>query len=77
MAAGGSDIEHSRLHLLSEQYGQSPWIDNLTRTMVASGRLQHLVALGVRGVTSNPTIFAKAFELGTDTEATVYAGTGR
>ena len=63
--AGGSD-GRSRLHLLHHDHGQSPWIDNLTRTMIVSGRLQALVDLGVRGVTSNPTIFAKAFESGTD-----------
>jgi transaldolase len=39
-------------------------VDNLTRTMLTSGRLADLVGMGVRGVTSNPTIFAKAFESG-------------
>ena len=56
----------SRLYELHREYGQSPWVDNLTRGMLASGRLQGLVALGVRGVTSNPTIFAKAFEASSD-----------
>ena len=65
-AAGGSTPERSRLHQLYDDFGQSPWSDNLTRTMIASGRLQQLVDVGVRGVTSNPTIFAKAFEAGTD-----------
>ncbi|MGI8685272.1 MAG: transaldolase [Acidimicrobiales bacterium] len=41
-------------------------MDNLTRPMITTGRLQSLVDRGVRGVTSNPTIFAKAFEAGTD-----------
>lgn len=65
MAAGAS-TERSRLRELYAIHGQSPWIDNLTRTMIAGGRLQALVDMGVRGVTSNPTIFAKAFEAGTD-----------
>jgi transaldolase len=61
--------EPGRLHRLSAECGQSPWVDNLTRPMLMSGRLSQLVADGVRGVTSNPTIFAKAFEKGTDYDA--------
>jgi len=41
-------------------FGQSPWYDNLTRAL-ATGGLQKLIdAHGIRGVTSNPTIFEKA-----------------
>ena len=54
----------SRLRELHDEFGQSAWVDNLTRTMIADGRLADLVAMGIRGVTSNPTIFAKAFESG-------------
>ena len=50
----------SKLHQLHDRYGQSPWLDNLTRGDVTSGRLRRLVAQGIRGVTSNPTIIAKA-----------------
>ena len=50
----------TRLHQLHDRHGQSPWLDNLTRGDLTSGRLQHLVAQGIRGVTSNPTIIAKA-----------------
>ena len=49
-----------RLHALSSEQGQSPWIDNLKRSYVADGSLATLVTRGVRGVTSNPTIFQKA-----------------
>ncbi len=45
---------------LYHQQGQSPWLDNLRRDYLTSGRLQQLVDQGIRGVTSNPTIFAKA-----------------
>ena len=45
---------------LYSQQGQSPWIDNLNRPSLRSGGLQGLVDSGVRGVTSNPTIFQKA-----------------
>ena len=40
--------------------GQSPWLDNLRRDWIEDGQLAELLALGVRGITSNPTIFAKA-----------------
>jgi transaldolase len=52
--------ERTRLHELFDDQGQSPWIDNLTRTSLRSGHLQALVDQGIRGVTSNPTIFQKA-----------------
>ena len=41
-------------------FGQSIWLDNLSRSLIESGKLQELVSSGVRGVTSNPTIFDKA-----------------
>jgi transketolase len=44
-----------------EQYGQSYWLDNLTRAMLTKGELRHRVSeRGLRGVTSNPSIFKKA-----------------
>ena len=54
------------LHDLFDQQGQSPWLDNLRRDWLQDGTLAGLVAEGVRGVTSNPTIFAKAIS-GQDT----------
>ena len=43
------------------QLGQSLWYDYITRDLVASGRLARLIAEdGLRGMTSNPTIFEKA-----------------
>ena len=50
----------TRLQQLYEIGGQSPWLDNLRRDWLRGGQLAQLVALGVRGVTSNPTIFANA-----------------
>jgi len=52
----------TRLHDLYDQQHQSPWLDNLRRDWLENGHLAELVASGVRGVTSNPTIFAKAIE---------------
>jgi transaldolase len=41
--------------------GQSVWLDNIGRRMITDGTLGRLIELdGVSGVTSNPTIFAKA-----------------
>lgn len=40
--------------------GQSIWLDYIERGMIQSGELKRLVDLGVRGVTSNPTIFQQA-----------------
>ena len=40
--------------------GQSPWYDNIDRRLIQNGQLQKLIALGVMGVTSNPSIFEKA-----------------
>jgi transaldolase len=40
--------------------GQSPWYDNMDRRLIQNGQLQKLIALGVTGVTSNPSIFEKA-----------------
>jgi transaldolase len=54
------------LNDLFDQQGQSPWIDNLRRDWLEDGTMAGLVAKGIRGVTSNPTIFAKAIS-GQDT----------
>ena len=44
-----------------EQYGQSPWLDYIHRTLVKSGELGRMIAeCGLKGVTSNPAIFEKA-----------------
>jgi transaldolase len=48
------------LQALYKEHGQSPWLDNLRRDWLRNGHLAELVTSGVRGVTSNPTIFAKA-----------------
>ena len=52
----------TKLHDLYQHQGQSPWLDNLRRDYLTKGTLADLVGRGIRGVTSNPTIFAKAIE---------------
>src|SRR3954453_20709044 len=57
-------MSKSRLHELSER-GQSVWIDSLSREMIESGELERLIDEdAVVGVTSNPSIFQKAFDSG-------------
>ncbi|MGH6846297.1 MAG: transaldolase family protein [Methylocella sp.] len=44
-----------------EVCGQSPWLDYLKRSLIASGELRTLIERdGLKGVTSNPSIFEKA-----------------
>ncbi|MEI6701842.1 MAG: transaldolase [Actinomycetota bacterium] len=50
----------TKLQELFEEGGQSPWLDNLRRDWIEDGQLANLIERGVRGITSNPTIFAKA-----------------
>jgi transaldolase len=40
--------------------GQAVWLDFIRRSLITSGRLQTLVDEGLRGMTSNPTIFEQA-----------------
>ncbi|MBW4540171.1 MAG: bifunctional transaldolase/phosoglucose isomerase [Myxacorys chilensis ATA2-1-KO14] len=44
-----------------QSHGQSVWLDYIRRSLVSSGELQRLIDEdGLRGVTSNPSIFEKA-----------------
>lgn len=59
----------TRLHDLYQQQNQSPWLDNLRRGWITSGELDEWVARGVRGLTSNPTIFQRAIGNSSDYDA--------
>src|SRR5918999_5797471 len=52
------------LQRLWEEHRQSPWIDFIDRDLIESGKLREMEADGIRGLTSNPTIFAKAVASG-------------
>jgi transaldolase len=52
------------LQRLHAEQDQSPWIDFIDRELIESGRLAEFVAEGIRGLTSNPTIFGKAVATG-------------
>jgi transaldolase len=52
------------LQRLHAEQRQSPWIDYIDRDLIDSGRLDALIDDGIRGLTSNPTIFARAVAKG-------------
>jgi transaldolase / glucose-6-phosphate isomerase len=48
-----------------EQIGQSVWLDNISRDILINKELEKLIEeVGLKGVTSNPTIFQKAIGSG-------------
>ena len=47
-------------------FGQSPWLDDLRRSLVTGGGLQNLIDNGLRGLTSNPAIFEAAIAKSND-----------
>ncbi|HEV3365794.1 MAG TPA: transaldolase [Acidimicrobiia bacterium] len=54
------------------EYGQSPWYDNIRRSLLEGGDLARMIDEdGIRGVTSNPTIFEKAISAGTEYDDTI------
>lgn len=56
-----------------QAFGQSIWIDFISRGMIASGELQRLIEEdGVSGVTSNPSIFEKAITGSGDYDETIH-----
>jgi len=60
----------STLHAL----GQSLWLDNITRQLLASGTLQRYIdEWSVTGLTSNPTIFDHALKGSADYDADIRA----
>ncbi|OGP79988.1 MAG: transaldolase [Deltaproteobacteria bacterium RBG_16_64_85] len=56
------------------EMGQSPWLDYIHRGIIASGELARLVSEdGIKGVTSNPTIFEKAISGGQEYDEQIQA----
>jgi transaldolase len=47
------------MHTLAE-VGQSVWLDYIQRSLITSGSLQTYIDKGLRGITSNPSLFEKA-----------------
>ena len=65
-SAGREGAPLTKLQRLYAECGQSPWLDNLRRNSLTSGELERLIERGIRGITSNPTIFQKAISSGAD-----------
>ena len=59
-------MSENRIIALHVEQGQSPWLDNLKRDYITSGRLVAIRDNGVRGLTSNPSIFQKAIQDSSD-----------
>lgn len=56
-------------------YGQSVWMDNLSRSLIESGKLeQQIENYGLKGITSNPAIFEKAIAGNQVYDADIEAG---
>ena len=47
-------------------FGQSVWLDDLSRSLIKTGKLKEMIGLGLTGMTSNPTIFDKAISSSAD-----------
>jgi len=58
--------DRNRIADLYDQHGQSAWLDNLKRGYITSGQLVAIRDRGVRGLTSNPSIFQKAIQDSSD-----------
>ncbi|GAB4541442.1 MAG: hypothetical protein Fur0020_10840 [Thermodesulfovibrionia bacterium] len=59
-----------KLQRLAE-FGQSIWLDNISRAMIEDGRLKSLIDDGLKGMTSNPTIFDKSISSGKEYDALI------
>ena len=60
---------------IEKEYGQSVWMDNLSRDIIRSGELKRLTEeRGIHGITSNPTIFEKAIAGNQIYDADIEAG---
>ena len=60
---------------IENTYGQSIWMDNLSRDIIESGELKELIeSRGIVGITSNPAIFEKAIAGNKIYDADIEAG---
>ncbi len=64
-ATGNGGVQQPRRVFELLEQGQSIWLDYLTRDLIRSGQLKQMIEQdGIRGMTSNPTIFHKAMTSG-------------
>ncbi|HUC78893.1 MAG TPA: transaldolase [Candidatus Saccharimonadales bacterium] len=50
----------SNLQLMYSGFQQSPWLDDLSRQLINDGKIKDFINRGIRGITSNPSIFEHA-----------------
>lgn len=48
------------------EFGQSIWLDYISRSLIDTGKLKNMIDIGVTGMTSNPSIFDKAISSSND-----------
>src|SRR4051812_38473046 len=61
-----SSMTENRIKQLYREEGQSAWQDDISRDMLNQGSIRTAIEeIGIRGLTSNPTIFEKAIAAGT------------
>lgn len=66
MGSSTAQVQENQVKSL-QKHGQSIWLDYLRRNLLTTGELKRLVAEdGIRGMTSNPSIFEKAIAGSTD-----------
>jgi len=72
MTSNLTDTKQANALLELQACGQSVWLDNISKAILDSGELKKLIDDdGLRGVTSNPTIFEKAINGSRDYDATL------
>jgi len=58
-------MKMTKIHEVAN-FGQSIWLDYISRSLIVSGELKNWIDKGLRGVTSNPSIFEKAINSSSD-----------
>jgi transaldolase len=70
MTSNLTDTKQANALIELQACGQSVWLDNISKAILDSGELKKLIDDdGLRGVTSNPTIFEKAINGSQDYDA--------
>jgi len=53
------------------EYGQSIWLDYISRPLLTTGKLQSMIGQGLRGMTSNPSLFNEAISNSSDYDESI------
>ena len=61
----------------ANKLGQSIWYDNISRSLIRTGKIQNLIKIGVTGITSNPTIFENAILHSSDYDKSILEAASR